>query len=78
MIYGVYENKAQVHWPPSKIFGDEITVCLSYLLVLLLPLTPSLETPQILVILVTFGLFSFASPVVRVLKAVKQSSTIPL
>lgn len=27
MIYGVYENKAQVHWPPSKIFGDEIRVC---------------------------------------------------
>ena len=26
MIYGVYENKAQVHWPPSKIFGDEIKV----------------------------------------------------
>lgn len=26
MIYGVYENKALVHWPPSKIFGDEITV----------------------------------------------------
>lgn len=27
MIYGVYENKARVHWPPSKIFGDEIRVC---------------------------------------------------
>ena len=26
MIYGVYENKARVHWPPSKIFGDEIRV----------------------------------------------------
>ena len=26
MIYGVYENKAQVHWPPAKIFGDEIKV----------------------------------------------------
>jgi len=26
MIYGVYENKALVHWPPSKIFGDEINV----------------------------------------------------
>lgn len=24
MMYGVYENKALVHWPPSKIFGDEI------------------------------------------------------
>ncbi|KAN0130194.1 hypothetical protein V8E53_011951 [Lactarius tabidus] len=24
MIYGVYENKALVHWPPSKIFGDEV------------------------------------------------------
>lgn len=26
MIYGVYANAAQVHWPPSKIFGDEIKV----------------------------------------------------
>lgn len=26
MIYGVYEKKALVHWPPSKIFGDEIRV----------------------------------------------------
>ena len=26
MVYGVYENKAMVHWPPSKIFGDEIRV----------------------------------------------------
>lgn len=26
MIYGVYANKALVHWPPSKIFGDEIRV----------------------------------------------------
>jgi D-arabinitol dehydrogenase (NADP+) len=26
MIYGVYENKALVHWPPSNIFGDEIQV----------------------------------------------------
>lgn len=26
MIYGVYENKALLHWPPSKIFGDEIRV----------------------------------------------------
>ena len=26
MLYGVYENEALVHWPPSKIFGDEITV----------------------------------------------------
>lgn len=31
MIYGVYENKALVHWPPSKIFGDEINVgCVSH------------------------------------------------
>lgn len=29
MVYGVYENKALVHWPPAKIFGDEITVCLA-------------------------------------------------
>lgn len=26
MIYGVYDNAALVHWPPSKIFGDEINV----------------------------------------------------
>ncbi|KAL0576072.1 hypothetical protein V5O48_005900 [Marasmius crinis-equi] len=24
MVYGVYANSALVHWPPSKIFGDEI------------------------------------------------------
>jgi D-arabinitol dehydrogenase (NADP+) len=29
MIYGVYENKARVHWPPSKIFGDEIRVSIN-------------------------------------------------
>jgi D-arabinitol dehydrogenase (NADP+) len=27
MVYGVYENKALVHWSPGKIFGDEIKVC---------------------------------------------------
>lgn len=26
MVYGVYSNDARVHWPPSKIFGDEIKV----------------------------------------------------
>lgn len=26
MIYGVYENKALVHWPPARIFQDEIKV----------------------------------------------------
>lgn len=26
MIYGVYSDSARVHWPPSKIFGDEIKV----------------------------------------------------
>jgi D-arabinitol dehydrogenase (NADP+) len=26
IIYGVYENKALVHWPPTKIFGDEVRV----------------------------------------------------
>ena len=31
MVYGVYENKARVQWPPSKIFGDEIRVRLSRL-----------------------------------------------
>ncbi|KAI6021055.1 chaperonin 10-like protein [Pisolithus marmoratus] len=30
MVYGVYENKALVHWPPSKIFGDEITIIGSF------------------------------------------------
>ena len=24
LIYGVYEDKARVSWPPSKIFLDEI------------------------------------------------------
>ncbi len=28
MLYGVYENKARIHWPPSKIFEDEIQVSL--------------------------------------------------
>ena len=26
MIYGVYQNDALVHWPPSKIFLNEIRV----------------------------------------------------
>lgn len=26
MIYGVYAKEAKVHWPPGKIFGDEIKV----------------------------------------------------
>lgn len=26
MVYGVYDNAALVHWPPSKIFVDEIRV----------------------------------------------------
>ncbi|KAF7349313.1 Zinc-binding dehydrogenase [Mycena sanguinolenta] len=26
MVYGVYANDALVHWPPAKIFGDEIKV----------------------------------------------------
>jgi D-arabinitol dehydrogenase (NADP+) len=30
MLYGVYENKALVHWPPSKIFGDEIKIIGSF------------------------------------------------
>lgn len=30
MIYGVYDNAARVHWPPSKIFGDEIKVCSTF------------------------------------------------
>ncbi|KAI5120613.1 hypothetical protein M0805_008089 [Coniferiporia weirii] len=30
MIYGVYANKALVHWPPSKIFGDEIRIIGSF------------------------------------------------
>jgi len=30
MIYGVYENKALVHWPPSKIFRDEIRIIGSF------------------------------------------------
>ncbi|EIM82067.1 NADP+-dependent D-mannitol dehydrogenase [Stereum hirsutum FP-91666 SS1] len=30
MIYGVYNNEALVHWPPSKIFGDEIKIIGSF------------------------------------------------
>ncbi|KAF9239347.1 chaperonin 10-like protein [Melanogaster broomeanus] len=30
MIYGVYANDARVHWPPSKIFGDEIKIIGSF------------------------------------------------
>ncbi|KAI0938540.1 N-terminal acetyltransferase A complex catalytic subunit ard1 [Taiwanofungus camphoratus] len=30
MIYGVYDNAALVHWPPSKIFGDEINIIGSF------------------------------------------------
>ncbi|KJA16646.1 hypothetical protein HYPSUDRAFT_171172 [Hypholoma sublateritium FD-334 SS-4] len=30
MIYGVYEDKALVHWPPAKIFGDEIKIIGSF------------------------------------------------
>ncbi|KAG0703817.1 chaperonin 10-like protein [Suillus ampliporus] len=32
MIYGVYSDSARVHWPPSKIFGDEINMCGNYFL----------------------------------------------
>jgi len=30
MVYGVYSNDARVHWPPSKIFGDEIKIIGSF------------------------------------------------
>ncbi|RPD65696.1 NADP+-dependent D-mannitol dehydrogenase [Lentinus tigrinus ALCF2SS1-6] len=30
MIYGVYNNDARVHWPPSKIFVDEIRIIGSF------------------------------------------------
>ncbi|KIY45107.1 GroES-like protein [Fistulina hepatica ATCC 64428] len=30
MIYGVYQDQALVHWPPSKIFGDEIKIIGSF------------------------------------------------
>jgi len=30
MVYGVYSNAARVSWPPSKIFGDEITILGSF------------------------------------------------
>jgi len=30
LVYGVYDNKALVHWPPSKIFGDEIKIIGSF------------------------------------------------
>lgn len=30
MIYGVYNNDAKVHWPPSRIFSDEIKIIGSF------------------------------------------------
>ncbi|GAT27421.1 alcohol dehydrogenase, zinc-containing [Aspergillus luchuensis] len=30
VVYGVYSNKDRVSWPPSKIFGDEITILGSF------------------------------------------------
>ncbi|PAV20460.1 NADP+-dependent D-mannitol dehydrogenase [Pyrrhoderma noxium] len=30
MMYGVYDNSARVHWPPSKIFQDEILIIGSF------------------------------------------------
>ena len=30
VVYGVYSNEARVSWPPSKIFGDEITILGSF------------------------------------------------
>ncbi|GLB39165.1 putative alcohol dehydrogenase GroES-like domain [Lyophyllum shimeji] len=30
LIYGVYANSALVHWPPAKIFGDEIRIIGSF------------------------------------------------
>jgi D-arabinitol dehydrogenase (NADP+) len=30
VVYGVYSNAARVSWPPSKIFGDEITIIGSF------------------------------------------------
>ncbi|KAI8986723.1 NADP+-dependent D-mannitol dehydrogenase [Trametes punicea] len=30
MVYGVYSNEALVHWPPSKIFVDEIRIIGSF------------------------------------------------
>ncbi|KAK7046631.1 zinc-binding dehydrogenase [Favolaschia claudopus] len=30
MVYGVYTNEALVHWPPAKIFGDEIRIIGSF------------------------------------------------
>jgi len=37
MVYGVYANKALVHWPPGKIFGDEITIIGSFAQVFCFP-----------------------------------------
>ncbi|KAG6812205.1 putative secondary metabolism biosynthetic enzyme [Tricholoma furcatifolium] len=30
LVYGVYSNDARVHWPPNKIFGDEIRIIGSF------------------------------------------------
>lgn len=37
MVYGVYDNSALVHWPPSKIFVDEIRVRFVLLVFSMLP-----------------------------------------
>jgi len=43
MVYGVYADKARVHWPPSKIFGDEIRVSFAHPVLLRVMLTLSLS-----------------------------------
>lgn len=37
VVYGVYSSSARVSWPPSKIFGDEITILGSFSEVYMFP-----------------------------------------
>ncbi|KAF2968782.1 hypothetical protein GQX73_g4801 [Xylaria multiplex] len=39
VCYGVYPNSARVSWPPSKIFGDEITIIGSFSETSMFPVT---------------------------------------
>ena len=45
LVYGVYEDKARVSWPPSKIFVDEIRV---YTLAHLHPILSDLHSDRLL------------------------------
>lgn len=48
VVYGVYSDSARVTWPPSKIFGDEITILGSFSEMYMFPATISyLDTGRV-------------------------------